>query len=147
VLRRGRFLLALAVCAMAAIGAVQSQGACCTFDDCLPAADEPECNSLNGVFLDGEDCSTDPCGPGACCQGTNCQQAEAFPCITAGREYAGAGTTCLVAEQLGRDSVGIELNPEYAQMARDRIDQAAARRMIGEREPRGEDARQVEMFA
>lgn len=35
--------------------------------------------------------------------------------------FAGAGTTLLVAEQLGRDSIGIELNPEYAALARDRI--------------------------
>ena len=61
--------------------------------------------------------------------------------------FSGAGTTCLVAEQLGRDSIGIELNPEYAQMSRDRIEEAAARRMIGDREPRREDARQAEMFA
>lgn len=37
--------------------------------------------------------------------------------------FAGAGTTCLVAEQLGREWIGIELNPEYAQMARERIRQ------------------------
>ena len=60
--------------------------------------------------------------------------------------FSGAGTTCLVAEQLGRDSIGIELNHLYAQMSRDRIEQAAARRMIGAREPRNEDPRQAEMF-
>jgi len=38
--------------------------------------------------------------------------------------FAGAGTTGLVALQHGRDFVGIELNPEYAQMARDRIETA-----------------------
>jgi DNA modification methylase len=35
--------------------------------------------------------------------------------------FAGAGTTLLVADRLGRNGVGIELNPEYAQMARRRI--------------------------
>jgi DNA modification methylase len=35
--------------------------------------------------------------------------------------FAGSGTTGVVAGRLGRDFVGIELNPEYAQMARDRI--------------------------
>lgn len=35
--------------------------------------------------------------------------------------FMGSGTTLLVAEQLGRDSVGIELNPEYAAMAERRI--------------------------
>ena len=35
--------------------------------------------------------------------------------------FAGAGTTGLVATQQGRDFIGIELNPEYAEMARERI--------------------------
>jgi len=35
--------------------------------------------------------------------------------------FAGAGTTLLKAKELGRDYVGIELNPEYADMARARI--------------------------
>ncbi|MEQ8395005.1 site-specific DNA-methyltransferase [Thalassobaculum sp.] len=36
--------------------------------------------------------------------------------------FAGAGTTGLVAEQLGRNSVLIELSPTYAEMARRRIE-------------------------
>lgn len=51
------------------------------------------------------------------------------PCILAGcprggavlDPFGGAGTTGLVAERHGRDSILIELNPDYAQMARDRI--------------------------
>jgi len=35
--------------------------------------------------------------------------------------FAGAGTTCLKAKELGRRFVGIELNPEYADMARARV--------------------------
>ena len=35
--------------------------------------------------------------------------------------FAGAGTTGLVAQRLGRDFIGIELNPEYAAMAEQRI--------------------------
>jgi len=35
--------------------------------------------------------------------------------------FAGAGTTLLKAKALGRDFIGIELNPEYADMARGRI--------------------------
>jgi len=35
--------------------------------------------------------------------------------------FSGAGTTCLVAAKLGRDSVGIELNPSYVEMARKRL--------------------------
>jgi site-specific DNA-methyltransferase (adenine-specific) len=51
------------------------------------------------------------------------------PCILAGcpegghvlDPFGGAGTTGLVARRLGRNATLIELNPDYAQMARDRI--------------------------
>ena len=51
------------------------------------------------------------------------------PCILAGSStgdtvldpFNGAGTTGVVALRHDRDYIGIELNPEYAQMARDRI--------------------------
>lgn len=51
------------------------------------------------------------------------------PCILAGcpksgtvlDPFFGAGTTGLVADRLGRHCIGIELNPEYAEMARRRI--------------------------
>jgi DNA modification methylase len=51
------------------------------------------------------------------------------PCILAGcpegglvlDPFFGAGTTGLVAKKLGRDYVGIELNPDYAKIAEDRI--------------------------
>lgn len=51
------------------------------------------------------------------------------PCILAGcpaggmvlDPFGGAGTTGLVAERLGRNSTLIELNPEYAELARRRI--------------------------
>lgn len=56
------------------------------------------------------------------------------PCVLAGSHkggvvldpFGGAGTTGLVAERLGRDSILIELNPEYAQMARARLRQNLA---------------------
>lgn len=55
------------------------------------------------------------------------------PCILAGcpeggmvlDPFGGAGTTGLVATQSGRDAVLCELNPEYAAMARERIDDAS----------------------
>lgn len=51
------------------------------------------------------------------------------PCILAGSRlgdtvldpFVGAGTTCMVAAQFGRKYIGIELNPEYAAMARVRL--------------------------
>jgi len=70
-------------------------GACCLFDDCVNAADEAECNTVGGVFLPGEDCAFDPCGIGACCFEMECGMTDAFSCITAGRTFGGAGTTCL----------------------------------------------------
>lgn len=52
------------------------------------------------------------------------------PCVLAGcpaggtvlDPFAGAGTTGLVAVRLGRGFVGMELNPEYAAMARRRVE-------------------------
>ena len=35
--------------------------------------------------------------------------------------FAGSGTTLLVAERLGREGVGIEINPEYVEMANRRL--------------------------
>jgi hypothetical protein len=46
--------------------------------------------------------------------------APTVPCVVLD-PFAGAGTVGLVADRLGRDAVLIELNPEYAQMARKRI--------------------------
>jgi len=53
-------------------------------------------------------------------------------CIKAGTKvgdtvldpFTGSGTTGIIASNLGRDFVGIELNPEYAEMARTRIHDA-----------------------
>jgi DNA modification methylase len=36
--------------------------------------------------------------------------------------FLGAGTTALVADRLGRNAIGIELSPEYAEMARRRLE-------------------------
>jgi site-specific DNA-methyltransferase (adenine-specific)/site-specific DNA-methyltransferase (cytosine-N4-specific) len=39
--------------------------------------------------------------------------------------FLGAGTTALVADELGRDAIGVELNADYAEIARQRIFGAA----------------------
>lgn len=43
------------------------------------------------------------------------------PCVVLD-PFAGSGTTGMVARRLGRFFIGIELNPEYAKMARNRIE-------------------------
>jgi len=35
--------------------------------------------------------------------------------------FVGSGTTCIAAKQLGRKFIGIELNPEYVEIARARL--------------------------
>jgi len=52
--------------------------------------------------------------------GCSCEAGDPVP-QTVLDPFAGAGTTLLVAERLGRDSIGIELNPGYVEMARARI--------------------------
>lgn len=54
------------------------------------------------------------------------------PCLLAGSRdgdlvldpFAGSGTVGVVANRLGRNFIGTELNPEYAQIAKDRIEGA-----------------------
>lgn len=50
----------------------------------------------------------------------SCGTEEAIPC-TVLDPFAGAGTTLWVAEQLGINSIGIELNPEYCEIIRRRM--------------------------
>jgi len=55
------------------------------------------------------------------------------PCIAAGSKagdttldpFAGSGTVGVVALRAGRDFIGIDLNPEYVEMARRRIEGTA----------------------
>lgn len=39
--------------------------------------------------------------------------------------FAGSGTVCLAADQLQRDAIGVEIDPEYAEKARRRIEDDA----------------------
>jgi DNA modification methylase len=67
------------------------------------------------------------------------------PCILAGSRqggvvldpFFGAGTTGLVADANGRDYIGIEINPEYAKIAENRI--AAAREQETKEKPAHDD--------
>ncbi len=52
--------------------------------------------------------------------GCRCDAGEPIAC-TVLDPFAGAGTTLLVADRLGRDAIGCELNPEYAAMIQRRI--------------------------
>ena len=57
-------------------------------------------------------------------QGCTCPPAEPVPCVVLD-PFAGSGTTLMVAVRLGRDCIGIELNPDYASMAEARIQRDA----------------------
>jgi DNA modification methylase len=57
---------------------------------------------------------------------TCAHDADPTPC-TVLDPFAGSGTTLAVADRLGRDSVGIELKPEYAELALKRIQKSRAR--------------------
>lgn len=54
--------------------------------------------------------------------GCTCATRETRPAVVLD-PFLGSGTTALVALTMGRDFVGIELNPEYAAMAQRRIDE------------------------
>lgn len=56
-------------------------------------------------------------GPAKTCA---CDGSERVPCLVLD-PFNGSGTTCLVARHLGRRSVGLELNPLYVELARDRV--------------------------
>lgn len=56
--------------------------------------------------------------------GCRCDAGEPIPC-TVLDPFGGAGTTGLVADRLGRDAVLVELSPDYAAMARRRIERDA----------------------
>jgi DNA modification methylase len=72
---------------------------------------------------------TIPCSPFKGAHFATFPQGLVRPCILAGcpagglvlDPFAGSGTTGVVCMQEGRRFVGIELNPDYAQMARERI--------------------------
>ncbi len=60
------------------------------------------------------------CGHAGAC-GNSCDgQAQPIPC-TVLDPFVGSGTTGIVAKRLGRHFIGVELNPDYAEMSRRRI--------------------------
>jgi DNA modification methylase len=50
----------------------------------------------------------------------DCEPADPVPCVVLD-PFAGSGTTGKVAVELGREFIGVELNPEYADLAAKRI--------------------------
>lgn len=53
--------------------------------------------------------------------GCECGHAETVPCVVLD-PFSGSGTSGMVATEMGRIYIGCELNPEYAEMSRKRID-------------------------
>jgi hypothetical protein len=50
-----------------------------------------------------------------------CEAGEPVPCVVLD-PFLGSGTSLLVARQLGRQGIGIELNPKYADLAVKRLE-------------------------
>ena len=63
----------------------------------------------------------------------SCAPASSIPCRVLD-PFLGSGRTALACEELGRDCVGIELNPASVQMAKAQLERAKARRFIGDAE-------------
>lgn len=55
--------------------------------------------------------------------GCTCSAGDPVPCVVLD-PFLGSGTTVAVARELGRHGIGCELNPEYAEQARERIGRA-----------------------
>jgi hypothetical protein len=92
-----RLLSAAAGLIAAATWSSSAQGGACCLPggDCIPAGSDAECGGFGGILLAQADCATDPCAVGACCFEQSCNMADAYACIAAGRDYIGAGTSCL----------------------------------------------------
>ena len=65
------------------------------------------------------------------------------PCVVLD-PFCGAGTTGVVALRYGRDFIGIELNPEYAAMARRRIENDAPLFNAEKRDQRTENSEKLQ---
>lgn len=78
-------------------------------------------------------------------QTCSCDAGEPIPCVVFD-PFLGSGTTILEAVSLGRDGIGIELLPNYAEMARNRIEIAARHGFRDLNIPRRAHEKQTELF-
>ena len=62
----------------------------------------------------------------------NCESADPVPCVVLD-PFAGSGTTGKVSVELGREFIGVELNPDYADLAAKRI--TNPKKWGGEKQP------------
>jgi hypothetical protein len=72
-----------------------SPGACCSADDTCSETLPLACQQAGGAFQPGATCAGGACGVGGCCDGLSCSISSAYDCAVAGRQFGGAGTTCL----------------------------------------------------
>lgn len=82
----------------------------------------------------GNVCPNDAAGVSLTTSGwePGCDCGAAATACTVLDPFAGSGTTLAVAAALGRNAIGCELNPEYAEMARQRIRKARESRALFE---------------
>jgi len=87
--------------------------ACGLDKDVITPRMEPHGRGRLGILIVGE-------APGEKEDQLGRPSADPEPCVVLD-PYAGTGTTLAVAESMGMISVGIELNPKYVEMIRQRI--------------------------
>jgi site-specific DNA-methyltransferase (cytosine-N4-specific) len=93
-------------------------GCACKADTC------PECGHPASDHRAGSGCNDEGEWDGYGWTGCPCDRESVVltpvPCVVLD-PFSGSGTTALVANRLGRDAIGIDLNSEYCEMSRQRI--------------------------
>jgi hypothetical protein len=87
--------LAVLISAFLAAGTAHAQHACCRESGCIDVQTESQCNTAGGFYLPSQSCAQDACGTGACCSPISCFATDAYSCMSEGRDFAGAGLSCL----------------------------------------------------
>jgi len=99
--------------------------------------------SPSSIFRTGQQTITKTLGWRAACA---CDAGEPRPCVVLD-PFSGAATTGIVARELGRHYVGLELSGEYLQQSRDRLSLTALDEWKGNGKAKAADLSDLPMFA